>query len=313
MAERSIGMTTGDGDGTVGGYDSDRMVNFWQKSLGNGILFTGNKFNVSGTGTANLVVATGACVNNGFFYENTAPLTLVLTGVANGTYYLVVRLNNTASAVSVVRSEGTGATTTTIAARTCRLALVTTASYDTTTDVRISNVLVSAGVMTTFSYITQQVFAQTAQLPIQVYSYISAASTTVPTATNTQFVANSSYNTDTRVINMGSTAGNPSISIIEPGTFLWEIIVDWGANTTGSRTVQIATARSTLPGGEENFQQSFTAASALNPQLTAVRTKHVFITHFPSPYTAENSCQVFLYQNSGANQTCTGHIKITRL
>jgi hypothetical protein len=311
MAERSIGMTTGDGDGTAGGYDSDRMVNFWQKSLGNGILLSGNKFNVSGQATANLVVATGACVNNGFFYENTAPLTLVLTGVANGTYFLVVRLNNTASAVTVIRTEGTGATTTTIAARTCRLALVTTASYDTTTDIRIANILVTGGVLTSSFYVYRQVLAQTAQLPVQVYSYISAASTTVPTATATQFVANSSYNTDTRVLNLGSTAGNPSISITEPGTYLWDIIVDWAANTTGSRTVQLTTAVAAVP--IETFQQSYNALASLNPQLGGVRTRHVFTTHFLSPYTVENTCQVFLYQNSGASLSCTGHIKITRI
>jgi len=311
MAERSIGMTTGDGDGTAGGYDSDRMINFWQKSLGNGILLSGNKFNVSGTATANLVVATGACVNNGFFYENTAPLTLVLTGVANGTYFLVVRLNNTASAVTVIRTEGTGATTTTIAARTCRLALVTTASYDTTTDIRIANIFVTGGVLTSSFYVYRQVLAQTAQLPVQVYSYISAASTTVPTATATQFVANSSYNTDTRVLNLGSTAGNPSISITEPGTYLWDIIVDWAANTTGSRTVQLTTAVAAVP--IETFQQSYNALASLNPQLGGVRTRHVFTTHFLSPYTVENTCQVFLYQNSGASLSCTGHIKITRI
>jgi hypothetical protein len=311
MAERSIGMTTGEGDGTAGGYDSDRMVNFWQKSLGNGILLSGNKFNVSGTGTANLTVATGACVNNGFFYENTTPLTLVLTGVANGTYFLVVRLNNTASAITVVRAEGTGASTTTVAARTCRLALVTTASYDTTTDIRIASALVTGGVLTSFSYIYRQVLAQTAQLPAQVYSYISAATTAVPTATATQFVANSSFNTDTRVLNLGSTAGNPSISIIEPGSYLWDIIVDWGTNTTGSRAVQIATAVTATPA--ETFQQSYTALSSLNPQTTGVRTRYVFTTYFPSPYTVENSCQVFLYQNSGASLNCSGHIKITRI
>lgn len=313
MAERSIGMTTGTGDGVVGGYDSDRMINFWSKSLGNGILLTGNKFNISGTSTASMVVATGACINNGFFYENTTNLTLVMTGVANGTYYLVVRLNNTASAVTVVRTEGTGATTTTIAARTCRLALVTTVSYDQTTDILIASCIVSGGILSSFSYEFRQVLAKTSQLATQVYSAFTSTTTTVANITWTQFANNTAFNTDSRILSMGVSGANPQITITEPGAYLWDVYIGWDTNTTGSRGIYIATAVSPSP--SDPLQPQFiTAAAASVPTLSnSPITRWVFTTYFPAPFSVTNSCQLYIYQNSGASRTCSGNIKITRL
>lgn len=158
MAEQSIGMTTGAGDGVIGGYTNTRMTAKDYKSIGNGILLTGDVCAVTGQGTSTINIAAGAIMNNGFFYENTTALTISVSGVGSNTYFLVNRVNDTGSAVTVVMASG-GATT--IAARTVRCALVTQASYNTLTDIMMATVTVSGGIATTIRQQPQVASSQT--------------------------------------------------------------------------------------------------------------------------------------------------------
>jgi hypothetical protein len=130
MAEQSLGWaTTGTGDGVSGGYNESRMTSMQTNTFGAGVMFTGNRFQRTWT-TTSVTVNTGACMVNGYFYENTASETINLTSGTAGTYYLVVYLNtnaiSTACVANVTANNPSGIT---IGAKTCRIAIVTAAAY----------------------------------------------------------------------------------------------------------------------------------------------------------------------------------------
>lgn len=317
MAERSIGVTTGVGDGDAGGYSSDRMVSLFQKTMGNGILLTGNKFTTGGVGTNTLTVGTGAVLNNGFFYENTTSVSLTTTGVANGTHYLVVRMNNTGVAVTVLRSEGTGATTTTIAPYTCRIALVTSASYSTATDVLIAQVILVAGLISSYSYTGRQVIAATQQLATEVYASYAFTNAAVPTATLTEPIMTGSSVNDSRLIAItGTNGGVPGLVVVEPGQYLWDVTLIWDTNTTGARGFKVLSPVEPSVSGStrhSEYQQFSPALSCVNPLLTnTVIQRLTFVATYPVS-TVANTCTLSLYQTSGANRACSGFVRVVRV
>lgn len=322
MAERSIGMTTGTGDGDVGGYASSRMVNFFNKAMGNGVLQVGSNLAVTGTGTASLAISDGALINNGFFFENTSSLTLAIAGVANGVYYLVSRVNDTGSAVTVIRSEGTGATTTTIAPRTVRLCLVTTASYSTATDVLLFGVTVTGGLFTiTDNSVWTWALGQ--GLTNTVSSAIYHPSLVVPTSAGSWYTwstgAGSTYlNTNTTVMNAKTVSSQPRINIYKSGVYLVQWYVKWDANTTGIRRAGIgaATAIAGVPAFEASSTYNVFTAASINDTQQGVPIQQgtamvsaVVTGAIDTKYFALNADQ-----NSGTSRTIAeAYLRVTKL
>lgn len=271
MAERSIGMTSGSGDGDAGGYNSSRMTTFFDSVHGNGILAYGNTFALTGSGTATLTIAQGVAMVAGFFYENTSSLNLSITGVANGTYPLVVRVNNSASPLTVIRSEGTGASTTTIAAYSTRIALVS--AYNSATDIRLATVIVSGG---TWSYSNvNRDFATTRQINQQMfasaigYSNSSVANGTASlTALNSAFPAGTLTSTNSNVLKAEVVGGVPRVTIYEEGWYTVTAQVAWDTNTTGSRFMGLSISNT---GGstQSPMVQAVTAASVVNAMVAS--------------------------------------------
>ncbi len=185
MAEQSIGMTTGAGDGVAGGYPNTRMTAKDYKALSNGILLTkGNSLQLSGTGTNTLSVSDGAALNNGFFYENTTSLSIATSTVPNGLYYVLNRVNDTSSSVTVIRS----ASGTAIAARTVRTVIADTASFLLDTDIILGTVTITGGVITAISR-SEAVFAvSTAITPAVNAAFIRQSGTQTLTTALTKYL-----------------------------------------------------------------------------------------------------------------------------
>jgi hypothetical protein len=325
MAERSIGMTTGTGDGDVGGYASNRMVSFFNKAMGNGVLQTGSNFAVTGTGTSSLVISDGALINNGFFFENTSSLTLAMTGVANGVYYLVCRVNDTASAVSVIRSEGTGATTTTIAPRTVRLCLVTTASYSTSTDVLLLGITVTGALFTitdnsVWTWAVGQGITNTVSSAIYQPS-ISVATTGGTWVTQTSTSGSTFLNTNTTIMNAKyatSSGTGPRIYIYKSGVYLIQWYVKWDANTTGIRRAGIptATANAGVPAFESASTYNVFTAASINDTATGVPIQQG-TAMVSAVVTGAYDAKYFALgydQNSGTTRTSSeSYLRVTKL
>jgi hypothetical protein len=271
MAERSIGMTSGSGDGDAGGYNSSRMTTFFDSVHGSGILAYGSMFTLTGSGTATLTVAQGVAMVAGFFYENTSSLNLTITGVANGTYPLVVRVNNAATALTVIRAEGTGASTTTIAAYSTRIALVS--SYNSATDIRLATVTVTGGTWA-YSNVNRD-FAVTRQMNQQItasanaYSNSSVANGTAAlVGLNSSFPAGTLTSTNSNVLKAEVVGGIPRITIYEEGHYLAVAQVAWDTNTTGSRFMGL-TISNTGSSVQTPLIQSVTAASVVNAMVSS--------------------------------------------
>ena len=137
MPEQSVGMTSGTGDATVGGYLNTRMVQKDRDNLGSGVLLNNQPSITYPTGGVQI----SACAFNvqGYYYQNTTAITITTTGVAAGTYNLVCRVNDTGTAETVIRS----ASGTTIPLRSVRLCLVS--AIDTARDVYLAVVDVAGG------------------------------------------------------------------------------------------------------------------------------------------------------------------------
>ena len=94
MAEQSMFWpTTGTGDGTSGGYTTDRLASIWKSVIGDGVLFYLNKLSMSGATTTTLTVGTGAAVVSGYLYENTSSVTISTAALGTGTYTLYLIAN----------------------------------------------------------------------------------------------------------------------------------------------------------------------------------------------------------------------------
>lgn len=315
MAERSIGMTTGSGDGDVGGYSSSRMTTMFDSVFGNGILSYGNMFSVSGSGTATLTVASGVAMVDGFFYENTTNCALTITGIANGTYYLVVRMNNTASPVTVTRSEGTGATNTTIAAYTVRIALVS--SINSATDIKLYTIAVTGGTWTLSDQ--QRDFAVTRPLAARVTASIADA-TSASVASGTASYATLSTNavsstTNSNILGIPIVGGIPRITFYATGAYIIDCMVDWDTNTTGSRYISIGANSGASPSAATTGS-AVTAASIVNAFHGSRCVHKATFTIYVNPSGALGSQYVELRvaQNSGTARTVAGScISVTRM
>jgi hypothetical protein len=184
MAEQSIGMTSGSGDGVAGGYVSGRMTQMELKTLSNGQLMYTNTgsdqpFALSGSGTSTLNIGDGNSLVGGFFYENTTAVTISVSGLSAATYYIVVAVNNSGGTQAVTRAVGGAAT---IPAYTVRLALVASVPSPA---IQIGTVTTNGTTITAIAY-TYSSYNIANSLSRQVYAQMTAGTATL-TNTSTQY------------------------------------------------------------------------------------------------------------------------------
>ena len=216
MAEQSIGMSTGLGDGTAGGYTADRMRDMEVNTFGNGLFLNSDgsqPFAMTGSGTSTLTIGIGNANVSGFFYQNTTSATIsVATGVTNATYYLIIVANNSASTAAVTKTVAGVAT---VPAYSVRLALASSAQLGALTYQSIGTCVVTGGVLSGFTYDENELIS-TLLVPYQTgvqmgsgVATLTTASTAYDVTTYTVLASNSdgifSTNTTTGVITVNRT------------------------------------------------------------------------------------------------------------
>jgi len=297
--EQSFGMTTGAGDGTVGGYSSTRVTSMFAGILSrtNGVFVKTTKSpTVSGLSTTNLTVGTYACINQGFYYEGSG-IVLTMVGIGSGTYYLVNRVNNTASAITVIRSEGTGATTTTIAARTVRTALITTASYSSATDVILATITINSSAVITAIDESSREWTTNPTLPTTEVLSNTGVSGSTTTAVETLAVMTGDMTTSAQGIINATSAG--VYTVTKGGYYLFTASMSWDTNTTGSRWMRFGQAST------YNMPSGALATSLVNPGTYLGLTANTVIQTYAwqGILLPGTSYGLYLYQNSGATRT----------
>lgn len=232
MAEQSIGFASGSGDGVAGGYPADRMLLMETKTLNNGVMQYGGLLALSGTGTATLTIAEGAAIVAGYFYENTASLTINVSTLANKTYNLVGIVNATAGTLAVSRS----ATGTTTPAYSVRIAL-----YDGTPAVPyllLGTVQVTSASIAAITP-SYTAYAETRQLPYQSYATMTGGSATLTTANTTYDVTGYTASTvsSDNVFSVNTTTGE--ITVRRTGLYLVNVYGSFQSGTTGYRLLGV--------------------------------------------------------------------------
>lgn len=262
MAEQSIGFASGSGDGVAGGYPADRMLLMETKTLNNGVMQYGGLLALSGTGTATLTIAEGAAIVAGYFYENTASLTINVSTLANKTYNLVGIVNATAGTLAVSRS----ASGTTTPAYSVRLALydgTPAAPYLLLGTVQVTSASIAA---ITPSYAA---YAETRQLPYQSYATMSGGTATLTSANTTYDVTGYTASTvsSDNVFSVNTTTGE--ITVRRTGLYLVNANGNFTSGTTGNRVLGIMVNGS--------FVQSTRMASSGTASHTMTQTSLVSI------------------------------------
>ena len=245
MAEQSLGWaTTGTGDGVSGGYNEARMASMQTGTFGTGVFFTGNRFQRTWT-TTSITVDTGACMIGGYFYENTSAATINFTTGAAGTYYLVVYLNgNTTTTACVANVTANNPSSTTIAGKTVRLAIVTSTAYASppagTTLIGLHTITWSGAAITAVSDIRPFITPVTPNLPV-LRLYKSAGQTIATGTTGADITTYATkYQSPDGLITADASTG--VISINAPGVYLVDFAVHWAASTLGNRHLRLCSA-----------------------------------------------------------------------
>jgi hypothetical protein len=243
MAELSIGMTSGLGDGVAGGYVSGRMTQMELKTLSNGqLIYTNNgsdqPFALSGTSTSTLNIGDGNALVSGFFYENTSAVTISVSGLTAATYFIVVAVNNSGGTQAVTRAVGGAAT---IPAYTVRLALVASVPSPS---IQIGTVTTNGTTITAIAY-TYSSYNIANSLSRQVYAQMSAGAATLTTAlTNYDVTAYNSgsviNSTMDKVFTVNSTTG--VITVNKSDLYLVTFTGNFSSGTTGWRRVMVSVA-----------------------------------------------------------------------
>ena len=292
MAEQSIGMSTGLGDGTAGGYTADRMRDMEVNTFGNGLFLNSDgsqPFAMTGSGTSTLTIGIGNANVSGFFYQNTTSATIsVATGVTNATYYLIIVANNSASTAAVTKTVAGVAT---VPAYSVRLALASSAQLGALTYQSIGTCVVTGGVLSGFTYDENELIS-TLLVPYQTgvqmgsgVATLTTASTAYDVTTYTVLASNSdgifSTNTTTGVITVNRTAwyditgqsrfnsGTTSwrrLEVLINGTVTWR--TDMASSGASNHFVQVA-GKSYLTAGDTVKMR---AASGLAAQTVDATT-----------------------------------------
>lgn len=247
MAEQSIGMASGAGDGTAGGYGADRMRDMELRTFNEGVLFNNNlslPFELGGATTNALTITEGNAIVNGWFYQNTTPVSIsVSTGVPNATYNLVIVANNSGATLAV---QKTVAGTAVISAYSVRLALATNAQITTIQAAGqyvytlTNTVVVSGGLVSSFVSLVPSKYSVSRNAPYQIGTTSTGGTATVTLANTTYDVANYSGggSTSDGILIANLTAG--IITVRREGWYNVTGMAVWGTGTTSWRRVTLA-------------------------------------------------------------------------
>ncbi len=284
MAEQSIGMATGTGvsfgDGNVGtGYPTSRMTEMETKTLSNGVLFIGNNLSMSFF-TSTLTISDGAAIVGGFFYENTSAVNIsVLTGVADGTYNVVILANDTAGAVTVTRS----ASGTTVLARTVRLCIATNAQLVGKVYLQIGQIDVAAtNVVADFRDVNR--FGTSTVMPYQSYAFLnggSATLTTANTAVAATFYSSAGVTSD---LTYDAFTASGEIHVLRLGLYALSAIGTFSTGTTGSRVISV------LRNGVVNLTFRQSAAGTASHRFNI--TGFIEVTSMPTVLTVTGTASI---------------------
>jgi hypothetical protein len=210
------------------------MIAMETKTLSDGLLQTGSKLALTGTGSGTLSIADGGAVVGGYFYENTSAASIVVSSLANATYNIVVYVNNTAAAYTVSRSVAG----TTVAAYTVRLAVATNEQLSGRTYLQLGTVTVSGA---SISAITPSyaAYGTTTMVPLQIYTTMASGSATLTTANTTYDVTGYSSPTTTGdgVLLVDNSAG--TVTVRRAGLYIVTAYGVFGSGTTGNRLLGI--------------------------------------------------------------------------
>jgi hypothetical protein len=230
MPELSVGMTTGAGDGTVGGYVNTRMTAKDLKSIGAGVLSSMPA--VTGTGTSTLTIDVCDINVNGYFYQNTTALTISVSAVSPGLYDLICRVNDTGSAATVIRS----ASGTTIPLRSVRLCLVD-ANTAGPNDVKLTLIQVLGGVINLIFPVTGG-YAVSATASKSDRAFMQK--TTTQTITNANVATNITWNSlAPGSSGIFSVTAPDTVFIYGSGAYMITGYLEYPSGSTGSRTISI--------------------------------------------------------------------------
>lgn len=263
--ERSLGWNTTTVNDGVATYDTARMIAMETKTLGNGILITGNNLAISGA-SSTLTIADGAALINGYFYESTTASTII-TSTLNGTYYLALIANASGASYNVTFST---ASTTTVLTSTVRLALCTVGQLTTIGGANyITFGLVVVGATGLISNVYSfYPYAVGRQNPATQYITLSGGTASLPTAsTYAQVNTYASGNSTSTDGTMSGTAATGEITIRKSGVYTFSFWMHYDNNATGTRSANIAnlgayfmtlTASQLLVAGLVVYQASYT-------------------------------------------------------
>jgi hypothetical protein len=293
MAEQSMFWpTTGTGDGVSGGYNETRLKDIWKATIGNGVLKYQNDLAVTGGGTSNLAIATGAAVVNGYLYENNTSATIATGTLSTGSYGLYIIANESASALTVSRSVAG----TTVGAKTVRLAL--NGSAPAQPYIQIATVSISAGVVGTITTTSDRWSIQRGITSNSNFASIvlGLLGDTLNVTTSTNTAVTGLYSTQSDYIEVDSSTG--IFTVKQAGTYAVFVQALWDTNTTNRRKIIIGNtyvlqlaATSFITAGERS-QQSF-----------AILQK-----------AAGETIQVEVWQDSGATRVISyAYIHVARL
>jgi len=322
MAEQSLGWSTnGVGDGVNGGYNTARMTAMENKTFSDGVFLGGGNF-VATNNTTTFTIADGSALVNGYFYENTSPVTFT-PAWSTGVRYVCVIANYGTSPITVTQCiAANNPSGTTIAPYTVRLGVVETLTAP-------ANV----------KYIplwemTREITGITAMLdirlwansPAQAYGVLNPISPFTNTGfaymtkSTTQAIAN---NTTTLITawsaNQGSGDGiwtpNMTSGQIEfngnRAAIMFDALVNWDNNTTGSRQLEIWTSLTgqTWAYGMNQYHSTgmlATNVSILGPaSTTAQRFSGIIMLYRPVitvAFTNPAGIGLAVRQNSGASR-----------
>lgn len=300
MAEYSIGWdtnTNGDGSALYVSSKMRKKEGAIAGSTGRHYSSTGNLTLASISGGATLQVGQGTAMLNGYFYVSDNVVTMSMTLLANGTYYVVLVLNDTGANINVTLASG-GATT--IAQSTVRVALCTSAqltAIGASKYLTLGTIVITSGVITTltdsYNWAEVNAFVPTHSVSLSSYS-------PTPSIANNSAVGLTDWVTSSISSPIYSYSAG-TITINKAGVYLAEVMVRWDLNTTGSRMLYL---------DGTDVQATVALASSMVYATTIQPQRHVQIINVASTASIIATVQ----QNSGAARTLyPQYFKVVRL
>lgn len=280
MAEQSMFWpTTGTGDGTSGGYTSDRLVSIWKAVLGDGLLNYLGNLSATGKFTTTLSIDTGAALVKGYLYENTTSASISTSTLGSGTYGLYVIANESASALTVSRSVAG----TSVASKTVRLAL--NGTTPTEPYIKLADVITTSGTISSITKAGNR-WAESRSASASGLAFLSVDSMSIANNTVTTIAGTGSDN-NSDFVEVDFITGN--ITFLQDGMYAIQVSAVWDTTTTNRRRLTVNGAKG----------QQLTGASF----ITSTFTTQVYTEHFLAGAGDVIQCQI--WQDSGSTRTAT--------